>query len=193
MIPVTFRPLPIWPHPPTPAANRRSVWTFKAGWDNTLNLLDRELRHLGAREAVLGVALEEHHIRIDGWPRASAPIGLAHPGVEITFSAPDRTVPVSTATRRIQLTYATDACEHWQHNVRSIALGLEALRAVDRHGITRRGEQYAGFRALTAGGPSAERGRELIRKHGDVRRALMATHPDHGGDPDDFADVQAAR
>lgn len=49
--------------------------------------------------------------------------------------------------------FATDACELWQHNVRSIALGLEALRAVDRYGITRRGQQYAGFRAaLTTGG-----------------------------------------
>ena len=39
------------------------------------------------------------------------------------------------------------------HNLRSIALGLKALRAVDRYGVSRRGEQYAGFRAaLTAGG-----------------------------------------
>jgi hypothetical protein len=56
-------------------------------------------------------------------------------------------------TRR--LVYATDACDFWQHNVRSIALGLEALRAVDRYGISRRGEQYAGYRAaLTAGASS---------------------------------------
>ncbi len=52
-----------------------------------------------------------------------------------------------------RLVYATDVCDFWQHNVRSIALGLEALRAVDRYGISRRGQQYAGFRAaLTAGG-----------------------------------------
>jgi len=42
--------------------------------------------------------------------------------------------------------------EDWRHNVRSIALGLEALRAVDRYGISRRGEQYAGFRAALASG-----------------------------------------
>lgn len=46
-----------------------------------------------------------------------------------------------------RLVYATDCCEFWQHNVRSIALGLQALRAVDRYGISRRGEQYAGFKA----------------------------------------------
>ncbi len=53
-----------------------------------------------------------------------------------------------------RLVYATDACEFWQHNVRSIALGLEALRAVDRYGISRRGEQYAGFRAALTPGRS---------------------------------------
>lgn len=71
--------------------------------------------------------------------------------------------------------------------------GLEALRAVDRHGITRRGEQYAGFKALPPGGPSVERGRLLVEQHGSVRRALLATHPDHGGDPSELADVQAYR
>jgi hypothetical protein len=89
--------------------------------------------------------------------------------------------------------YATDVCERWEHNVRAIALGLEALRAVDRHGITRRGEQYAGFKALPPGGPSVERGVQLIRDHGSVRAALLATHPDQGGDSAEFADVQAAR
>lgn len=59
---------------------------------------------------------------------------------------------INAATEQKRLVYATDACRYWQHNVRSIALGLEALRAVDRYGISRRGEQYAGFRgALPAG------------------------------------------
>jgi hypothetical protein len=49
------------------------------------------------------------------------------------------------------------------------------------------------WKQLESGGPSADRGRDLIREHGGVREALMATHPDHGGDPVDFADVQAAR
>jgi hypothetical protein len=34
----------------------------------------------------------------------------------------------------------------WQDNLRAVALGLEALRRVERYGIAQRGEQYAGWR-----------------------------------------------
>lgn len=174
---LTFRPLPSWPYPET--RDRRSRWTFKAGWQNTLDLLDRELHMLGASNVVIGAAFTERDLRLDGLPRADAR-APSHPGVEVSFDSPHG-----------RLVYATDACESWQHNVRSVALGL----AVDRYGITRHGEQYAGWKQLAAGrgDPSAERGRALIREHGSVARALMATHPDRGGDADEFADVQAAR
>lgn len=178
---VTFRPIALWPHDATPVSARRSRWTFKAAWSDTLSKLQYELERLGARNIVIGCGLREADIRQDGWPRSNAR-EPSHPGVEVSFD-----------TRHGRLVYATDVCERWEHNVRAIALGLEALRAVDRHGITRRGEQYAGFKQLGAGGPSVEHGEALIREHGGVRQALMATHPDHGGDPDDFADVQAAR
>jgi hypothetical protein len=182
MIVATFRPITVWPHGTTPAHARRSRHTFKAPWSNTLNSLDRELRHLTASNIIIGCGLREQDIRIDGWPRSGAR-EPEHPGVEVSFDSPHG-----------RLVYATDVCERWEHNVRAVALGLEALRAVDRHGITQRGQQYAGFKQLPAGaGPSADRGHDLIRRHGSVREALMATHPDHGGDAADFADVQAAR
>lgn len=184
MIEARFRPITIWPHDSTPRLDRRSRWTFKASWVDTLDLLRRELRHLNAADLVIGCGLREQDIRNDGWPRANAREPV-HPGVEVSFRS-----PVSTQ----RLVYATDVCARWEHNVRSIALGLESLRAVDRYGITRRGEQYAGFKALPAGdGPSAARGHALVAEHGSVKKALMATHPDHGGDPAAFADVQAAR
>lgn len=183
MIAARFRPIPIWPHSTTPSGERRSRWTFKASWQNTLDLLDRELRNLDARDIIIGCGLREQDIRNDGWPRANAQTP-AHPGVEVSFS-----------TRHGRLVYATDVCERWEHNVRAVALGLEALRAVDRHGITRRGEQYAGFKALGAGRSDGdvERGRRLIEQHGSVHAALHAAHPDHGGSDQDFRDVQAAR
>lgn len=189
MIEAVFRPLEVWPHGSTPADQRRSSWTFKAPWSATLELLERELRHLGASRIVIGCGLREQDIRRDGWPRADAR-QPAHPGVEISFDGVPLTGPIG------RMVYATDVCMRWEHNVRAIALGLEALRAVDRHGITHAGEQYAGFKALPSGRdhePSAERGRALIRQYGSERAALMATHPDRGGDPAAFADVQAAR
>lgn len=181
MIHVRFRPIAIWPHDSTPNHARRSRWTFKASLSSTIDLLDKELRQLGARDVTIGCGLREEDIRLDGWPRSNARVPT-HPGVEISFDG-----------KHGQLVYATDTCMWWEHNLRAIALGLEALRAVDRHGITRRGEQYAGFAALSSGGPSAERGRALIREHGSVAAALMSTHPDRGGDASEFADVQAAR
>jgi hypothetical protein len=39
----------------------------------------------------------------------------------------------------------------WRDNVRAIALGLEALRTVDRYGITHKAEQYTGVKALGQG------------------------------------------
>lgn len=177
---VTFRPLPIWPYPET--RNRRSAWTFKVGWQNTLDLLERELRHLRGDSVVIGAGFREQDLRLDGLPRSNA-WEPPHPGIELSFDS-----------KHGRLVYATDTCQRWEHNVRSIALGLEALRAVDRYGITRKGEQYAGWKQLASGdGPSAARGHVLIREHGGERQALMATHPDHGGDPREFADVQAAR
>lgn len=178
---VTFRPLTIWPYPST--KNRRSRWTFKTPWSNTLSLLQREVDAIGGRNVVLGAGFREQDLRLDGMPRSGAKVPQ-HPGIEISFDS-----------RHGRLVYASDACEWWEHNVRSVALGLESLRAVDRYGITRRGEQYAGWKALPVGeaDPSPERGRGLIAEHGGVRQALHATHPDHGGSARDFADVQAAR
>jgi hypothetical protein len=179
---VVFRPVALWPHTETPRHQRRGPRTFKASWSNTLNLLDRELRHLKASNVILGAGFREEDLRLDGLPRSNAR-EPQHPGIEVSFDSPHG-----------RLVYATDVCVRWEHNVRSIALGLEALRAVDRFGITRRGEQYAGWKQLGSGGANRERGERIIREHGgDVRKALFATHPDHGGDPADFADVQEAR
>lgn len=78
-------------------------------------------------------------------------------------------------------------------NLHAIALGLEALRAVDRHGITSSAEQYAGFAQLTAGGPDPLRGKRLVDEYGSLPEALKRSHPDHGGSAAAFADVQAYR
>jgi hypothetical protein len=197
MMDVRFRPYATWPHGNT--LIRRSRHTFKAAWPATLELLDRELRHLGARDVVIGAALREQDIRLDGWPRADARTPW-HPGIEVSFDVIDRNWSATAVVPRryVRLVYSTDECAFWQHNVRSIALGLEALRAVDRYGITKRGQQYAGWRALPASAgttltPTRDKGVHLIELHGGVRAALRATHLDRGGDPVEFQSVQMAR
>jgi hypothetical protein len=174
---VVTRPIVLWPHQET-RGRRRSQ--FKAPWMDTVALLEREVGMLGGRQAVMQIAITEEDLRLDGRIRANA--RPTHPGVIVSFES-----------RHGPLEYATDVFDDWQDNVRAIALGLEALRRVDRYGIAKRGEQYRGWKQLEAGGPSPARGEDLIREHGSVRAALMATHPDHGGDPSDFAAVQAAR
>jgi hypothetical protein len=200
MIAATFRPLPVWPYPAT--NQRRSRWTFKASWASTLDLLDREIASLGGGNVIIAAGFSDADLRQDGWPRAGAKVP-PHPGVEISFDCSHG-----------RLVYATDVCAWWEHNVRSIALGLEALRAVDRYGVTRRGEQYAGWRQLTAGsaGPelptTVEQAWEVlydvldpgeVGERGDVadlrrliRAAQKAAHPDTGGDHALFLRVQAA-
>lgn len=181
----TFRAIPDWPYPPT--RPRRGSFTFKASWSNTLRLLDAELRQLEGRQCVIAAGFREQDLRLDGLPRSGAR-EPSHPGVEISFDA----------RHHGRLVYATDVCERWEHNVRSIALGLESLRAVDRYGITRRGEQYAGWKQIeaTTGArqATAEAGFAIIASHGgDERLALRRTHPDAGGDAIDFQSVRMAQ
>jgi hypothetical protein len=177
---VTFRPL----ERPVPGGRLSSP--FKARWPSTVNLLAKELRAHGGRRIVMEIDFREQDLRLDGLPRADH--RARTPGIVLSFEA-------TQVPGRPQLRYEVGTYSDWQDNVRAIALGLEALRAVDRYGVTKRGEQYAGWKQLSSGGggPSAERGRELIREHGGEIQALKATHPDHGGDPLEFAAVQAAR
>lgn len=140
---MTLRPIDIWPGTQT-RERRRS--NFSAQWRDTLNLLDRELWHLGKggqyAGTVLQIAMREQDFRIDGMPRANAV--AQHPGVILNIDS------VHGA-----LSYPCDTFTHWQDNLRAIALGLEALRKVERYGITQTGQQYRGWRAIESGGAVA--------------------------------------
>lgn len=161
---------------------------FSAPLSSTLSVLRRELENLGADRGVLELDMAAEHLRLDGLPRSGA---IARsPGIIVSFR-------VTGFALVSALRYEIDAFDHWADNLRGLALGLEALRAVDRYGVTKRGEQYVGFKALTAGtsgdGDPA-RGRGLINAAGGSwRKAAALAHPDTGGNPDDFRDVIAAR
>jgi hypothetical protein len=130
-----FVPIVAWPGPPT---RDRKRGPFRATVGQTVSLLKRELAHLGARNIVIQLDGDESQIRRDGYPRAD---GCFRPGVIVTFDS-----------RHGPLSYPCDTYAYWDQNLRAIALALEALRAVDRYGVTRRGEQYTGWKKLPPGG-----------------------------------------
>lgn len=195
---VTFRPyegaLP-------PAGDIASP--FDASWSSTVGTLARELRALDARNIVIELALGENDLRLDGLPRAN--VTLTSDAVRISFES--KWGPLRYETNEFRGRYYR-AMSGWQANVRAIALGMEALRKVDRYGVSKRGEQYRGWRQLTTSTDSAdaiqtrEQANAVLEQYRDgdvigqdelVRRALMLTHPDRGGDTDAFRRVQRAR
>lgn len=178
---IEYGPITTWPGERTPPGAHRFS-PFRASFSESLDLLERELAVLDATSVTVELAIPADQWRLDGRPRASAVAD--HSGVV-----------VRATTKHGDLAYATDRFTHWHSNLRAVALGLEALRKLERYGIANRGEQYQGWKALPSGqaAPSAARGRDLIRRHRSLRAALMATHPDRGGNAEEFADVQAAR
>jgi hypothetical protein len=182
---VTFRPIDEWPGEPNP--DRR--WApFRTSLSQTVPILARELRMLDARQVVIQVALEESDIRIDGFPKAGR--RARHPGVILAFDS-----------KWGPLKYATDEFTDWEDNLRAIALAMEALRKVDRYGVSKRGEQYRGWRALPTGSAgddpvaslTREQAERLLESEGGWSEAVKKHHPDRGGDPDRFRLLVRAR
>ncbi|ROS62176.1 hypothetical protein EDF38_1279 [Frigoribacterium sp. PhB160] len=197
-------PIREWPGALTPSAARKFA-PFKTNeidsyrrrstpLSSTLELLDRELRMIDGRDVELLVAIAPEQFRLDGQPRAQAK--AEHPGVIL-----------SLRSRHGQLSYPCDTFTTWQDNLRAIALALEALRKVDRYGVTSHGEQYRGFLAIESAreaGPAMSTAAQaqawieaLVAPHSDVpmaehtltwtvRRAKSLTHPDRGGSAADF-------
>lgn len=176
---------------------------FDSTWAATEQLLLREVQRLHGKNLVIEADFTERDIRLDGRPRANA--RPATPAVRIAFDSIHG-----------PLTYATDRFTTWHDNVRAIALGLEALRKVDRYGITKRGEQYTGWKALppSSNTPTTQdEARRLLLdlagfgdQHDDWqgwddpaltrkvhRSARAAAHPDrHNGDQTHWDQVEQA-
>lgn len=198
-----IEPMASWSYPETKTGARKRS-TFGASWSSTLDLLDRELHYLDVTGAVaVRVVGAPTDVRRDGMLRATA--RLQHPGVAVSFHS----------RRHGALTYPCDTfvagsgpLVDWQANVRAIALGLEALRKVERYGIASRGEQYAGWRAITAGPSerpsfaSAAEARQWLRDlvATDVavndasllRLGAREAHPDRNGGKRDLWDLYDA-
>jgi len=200
---LAYRMWDVWPVPPT-APHSRKYSQFKADWHSTCSLLDRELEHLKTTTAVLQLKVNASDISTHGTLKAN--VSPREPGVILAFDS-----------KHGQKQFPCDTYVEWRHNVRAIALALEALRAVDRYGVTRRGEQYtgwarieeptrtgdipmtpdlalnvatrlAGWGSITFDGKPAANVLEAI-----FREAEKRTHPDRGGNKQDFVELQKAR
>jgi hypothetical protein len=188
-----------------PNSYRASSGQFKATWTTIRDQLLHECEQLDARVVVVQLVIDSSGLRNDGKLRANAKV--LHPGVKVSFES-----------KHGPLTYATDQYERlwpntlpgWQANLRAIGLGLQALRAVDRYGITKSGEQYRGFAALTAAPagqgslsvkdairiltaypPYSVRSRDEVKAA--FRAAMMIHHPDVGGETDACLLISRAR
>lgn len=132
---MNFRPLnhTLWPQPFTKS---RVDSAFKATYSQTLKELERELDAIYARNVVLHVDVSDANVRLDGKLRADARPNS--PAVLLTFNLPggDPSDPMLVPC---------DQYTHWHANLRAITKALEALRGVDRWGVTRHKQQYKGF------------------------------------------------
>jgi hypothetical protein len=122
---------------------------FGVTYAQTLQLLERELDFLDARNVVMEADVAEYQIRNDGQIKAGA--RAASPAVRLAFDSTQGALTYAT-DRFVKPYWKRNVMEQdWQHNLYAIAKGLEALRMVDRYAITEHGEQYLGFKALPAG------------------------------------------
>ncbi len=163
-----------------------------------MDLLEKELKFLQAKDTVIQVETTPYYIKDDGWPRSDARV--TGPKVAITFSS-----------KYGQLTYRCDHCSTWIHNIRCIALTLERLRMAELYGVTKRGEQYQGFKRLGAAicmdAMGVEEARVIIAGDAGIelgelngatlavayKAAAMRSHPDRpGGSAAAFHKTQAA-
>lgn len=187
---------------------------YTATWTSTLGLLEREVNAVRGRNVVIEVDVPEKALRLDGLLRADA--RAASPAVRVAFDSKHGPLLMSADKYR----GAGGATERkmdadWQHNVRAIALTLEALRAVERHGGADSGQQYTGWKALPSGSGAPASGMTtdeawqiILRATNDysdvpasanarrrvVRAAQAATHPDrHDGNTAQWALVDSAR
>lgn len=162
-----FKCVPIVDWPGTPTENRRPA-LFRARYSDTRKRLHYELDKLGATNIVLQVALDASGIRLDGRPRASA--RASHPGIILTFDTPSG-----------PLSFPCDTFTDWDDNLRAIAMTLENLRAIDRYGVTKLGQQYSGWRRLPPAGHampamSREAAAEVLARYtSEVSAAEIAT------------------
>lgn len=212
---IVYRPIDVWPGELT---RSRKPSQFSAEFRSTLRLLSDEVDHLTDPKfdtlIVVQLAVDEGQVRKDE-TGLLAHAQTRHPGVIVSFEAAQG--PLRFSCDRFSDGWNRKA--GWRDNLRAVALALEALRKIDRYGIGSGREQYVGFNALPPGQPMAmgaamtvEQAAQVLaelagepsavahlleRHEGVIRRcfrqAAGVTHPDRGGDADEYRRAVEAR
>jgi len=203
MIDARFVPLDRWPMEPTKS---KRPDPFRTTYLQTLDLLESELRHLRANEVLIQAFFTREQLRNDGWPKTTAAPREA--GVILSFKS-----------RGKPLSFPCDRYQTFDGNMRALALSLQALRAVDRYGVTKHAEQYQGWTQIDAAPLEGFRSKEdaasfiasqmgyadpregirWILSHPDnlreaYRNAARTLHPDNNGGSDElFKKLQQAK
>lgn len=200
-----------WPDgwPKTPAADRQRGSQFRVGgWNGNLPTFNKartdimqELSRMGGvTHVVISTSVP---VRVDGVPHSNFDpnrTSLKEPGAAIYFTRKGRPYVM-----------AQDAYDTPGVNLRSLALALEAMRAIERHGGgTMAGKVFDGFSALPppAGSKPKRPWWEVLRYSANpedreflsvaevrARYAALAKklHPDAGGTDDEMAELNVAR
>lgn len=170
-----------WPEgrPRTPAGHRDSGAKFgDPSVYEAVEKLKREVGMLCASNVIVSTSVPVR--QRDGLPLSRPPVD-GDPGVAVYFN-----------WRKKPMVIACDTYRTVQGNLRGVALSIEAMRAIERHGGTGMLEQaFTGFAALPAGGglvstdwrstlgvgPRAT----LDEAKSAWRKLLQSAHPDKGG------------
>lgn len=189
---------------------KRDFSPFGKSWTQVQQLLERELRFLSYRvgSVILQTAHSPYEVRRDGKLRADVRKPV-HPGVVLKFD-----VYNSQAKRYEQMSFECDQFTEWKANVRAIADALEALRKVNRYGVSGGGKSnahYEGYKALPGQETvDTEQAATLLMIHsaysthsilGDqkifkdaYRQASIVLHPDKPtGSHEKFVQLQKAK
>jgi hypothetical protein len=171
------------------ASSQRKPTRFDSPWRSTEQLLLAEVEHIDGRNLVIEVDIREQDLRIDGTLRANAR-EAATPAVVVAFESAKHG-PMLYRCDTFFAPYRGQGPD-WQHNVRSIALTLQALRSVDRYGATETGQQYAGFKALPAGRAMPASHMTTLQAY-DLLTDLLGPRPVVDDDTPDAALIRRAK
>lgn len=174
-----------WPRTPK---HKRGPPKFQKTWAGTLSLVRDEVRRLGGGNMIISSNVP---LRRDGSPYADmAQDRVDDPGVAVYF--------VLNGQPRVM---ARDVYLTVHDNLHSVALAIEAMRAIERHGGAATMERpFEGFAALPA--PGATPWHDVLQVRRDAsrddveaafRRLARERHPDRGGSDAMMAELNRAR